>query len=422
MSPRFGKQIFDALTNRGEIFIRRIYGNWEKNILHGWNDCILNFALRPVQQIDFVAGKNATDMLLTIDAMDILYGEQVEIFALVSNDSDFTPLAIRLREGGMTVVGLGNEHAANAFRLACSEFVDLDALAAVPAPVEKILPVPVAEKPKVVSISERQLQSDRDKKIQQLHDVLREVAKIHGDAQGFTPLCWAGQSLHEKNLGFGVKDLGYSFQSFVAAFPEIYEVIHRTNGENYCYRLRTDEPKVSIDDDAEKIRRIHDVLREAAEVHGGATGFLLLNFAGQKLKSENLGYSVRDFDYHSLQNFVESFPKLYEMQTTCNMVSYRLRTDAPKTSVDEQKQLISADKQNRLQTLHDVLREAAETYRDSDGFTLLNHAGAAIKIKNLGYSIKDFGYNQLHDFVAAFPELYETAHDTINQKFRYRCK
>ncbi|MBR3746101.1 MAG: NYN domain-containing protein, partial [Selenomonadaceae bacterium] len=133
VSAKFGKQIIDALTARGEIFIRRIYGNWEKNTLHGWNECILNFSLRAVQQTDFVTGKNATDMSLTIDAMDVLYGGRADIFALVSNDSDFTPLAIRLREGGMTVVGIGNGQAANAFRMACSEFIDLDA-----SDVEKI--------------------------------------------------------------------------------------------------------------------------------------------------------------------------------------------------------------------------------------------------------------------------------------------
>ena len=108
VSAKFGKQIFDALESRGEIFIRRIYGNWEKPILRGWNDCILNFSLRPVQQPDFATGKNATDMSLTIDAMDVLHGGRAEIFALVSNDSDFTPLAIRLREGGMNVIGLGS--------------------------------------------------------------------------------------------------------------------------------------------------------------------------------------------------------------------------------------------------------------------------------------------------------------------------
>ena len=187
ISAKFGKQIIETLEGHGELFIRRIYGNWEKISLHGWNECILNFSLRAVQQPDFVAGKNATDMSLTIDAMDVLYGGKAEVFALVSNDSDFTPLAIRLREGGMNVIGIGNSHATNSFRSACNEFIDLVEQIEVPITVapkkifspaqekikpvqlslfddEKISPPPVAPptNPKVVSIADRQLQSDQD--------------------------------------------------------------------------------------------------------------------------------------------------------------------------------------------------------------------------------------------------------------------
>ena len=278
ISAKFGRQIIETLEKRGEIFIRRIYGNWEKNILHGWNECILNFSLRPVQQHDFTAGKNATDMSLTIDAMDVFYGGKAEIFALVSNDSDFTPLAIRLREGGMNILGIGNSHASNSFRSACNEFIDLDAaikpehkkisapqnppmqmllfddddkIVALtpepeksPAPVKKSpapvknSPAPVKKSPapvknsKVVPISER---SDADKKIQQIHSILRTAAKTKGDNKGFVDLSCAGQTLHDKNLT--IKGSGHStLRKFVAAFPNLYEV--RAVGKNVSYRCR----------------------------------------------------------------------------------------------------------------------------------------------------------------------------------------
>ena len=93
ISSKFGKQIIDTLESRGEIFIRRIYGNWEKLSLHGWNDCILNFSLRAVQQPDFVSGKNATDMSLAIDAMDVLYGERLKFSRLFQT----TATSLRLR-------------------------------------------------------------------------------------------------------------------------------------------------------------------------------------------------------------------------------------------------------------------------------------------------------------------------------------
>ena len=248
ISAKFGKQIIETLERRGEIFIRRIYGNWEKFSLHGWNDCILNFSLRAVQQPDFVSGKNATDMSLTIDAMDVLYGGKAEIFAIVSNDSDFTPLAIRLREGGVNVIGIGNSHATNSFRSACNEFIDLNEQIEISVPVapkktlspaqekiqpvqlslfddEKISPPPVvpAPNPKVVSIADRKVQSDQDKKLQQIHNVLKETAKIYGDENGFVNLGQAGNIIIKKNLD--IKISGHSkLGKLLSAFSNLYEV------------------------------------------------------------------------------------------------------------------------------------------------------------------------------------------------------
>ena len=252
ISAKFGKQVIENLEKRGEIFIRRIYGNWEKNSLHGWNDCILNFSLRAVQQPDYAAGKNATDMSLAIDAMDVLYGGKAEIFALVSNDSDFTPLVIRLREGGIKIIGMGNAHASNSFRLACDEFVDLDAPAEVEIPAEpkkKIhapqkkssmqinlfvedkniqpKPAPVPASSKVIQINDRQ--------IKQIHNIICETAKAQGDNDGFVKLNCAGNALKENNLT--IKGLGHSTLSkFIAAFPNLYEV--KGMGATVRYRCK----------------------------------------------------------------------------------------------------------------------------------------------------------------------------------------
>ena len=249
ISAKFGKQIIDALEKHGEIFIRRIYGNWEKNSLRSWNDCILNFSLRAVQQPDYVAGKNATDMSLAIDAMDILYSGKAEIFALISNDSDFTPLAIRLREGGMKIIGMGNANAANSFRVACDEFIDFDAPAEVEIPAEpkkkiptsekvspaqmnlfaeeKISPSPVVTSKKIISISNSKIQSERDKKLQQIHNVLRDTAKSQGDAEGFVNLGNAGNAIAQKNLS--LKGMEHSkLSKFISAFPNLYELKKNT--------------------------------------------------------------------------------------------------------------------------------------------------------------------------------------------------
>ena len=271
ISSRYGKQILDTLESRGEIFIRRIYGNWEKVPLHSWNDCVLNFSLRAVQQPDFATGKNATDMSLTIDAMDVLHDGKAEVFALVSNDCDFTPLAIRLREGGMKVIGLGNAHASAAFRAACHEFVDLDAAEEIQNPQpSKVEKKSSAEKKSDVQLSlfaeenVDRFQSDADK-IRAIHDALREATELHGDAEGFVLLNYGRLVLRGKNFGFTVKDFGYGqLRDFIFAFPEVYEV--RGEGKDFSYRCREAQiPQPTHDAEkilaAEKLQPIHEVLR-----------------------------------------------------------------------------------------------------------------------------------------------------------------
>lgn len=159
ISAKYGKLIIESLQSRGEIFIRRVYGNWEKNSLHNWNENILKYGLLAVQQMDFSSGKNATDMSLTIDAMDVLYQRQATIFAIVSDDSDFTPLAVKLRERGVYVIGLGKKGKASvSFRSACNEFIELEPLEETPATTdakiktELIAPVKVAPVSKIIPV------------------------------------------------------------------------------------------------------------------------------------------------------------------------------------------------------------------------------------------------------------------------------
>ncbi len=233
ISARFGKQIIETLESRGEIFIRRIYGNWEKFSLHSWNECILNFSLRAIQQPDYVAGKNATDMSLTIDAMDVLYGGKADVFALVSNDSDFTPLAIRLRESDIKIIGMGNANVSNAFRSACNEFIDLDAPIKTKSSQSPPKKVSAAKKSSVQmslfaeeknsTASNSKVVPITNKNLQPLHNILRETAKIYGDDKGFVNLGQAGHAISQKNLD--IKSSGHSkLSKFISAFPNLYEL------------------------------------------------------------------------------------------------------------------------------------------------------------------------------------------------------
>ena len=112
----------------GNVAIRRIYGDWTDCRKNTWKDILLENSIIPIQQYSYTIGKNASDSAMIIDAMDILYSDQVSGFIIVSSDSDFTRLAMRLREAGMTVIGMGESKTPTAFVKACEEFKLLDVL------------------------------------------------------------------------------------------------------------------------------------------------------------------------------------------------------------------------------------------------------------------------------------------------------
>jgi uncharacterized protein (TIGR00288 family) len=127
-SPATLDAALTILGDLGTVNVRRIYGNWSKPALKGWSKLVHRHALEPQQQFDLTKGKNATDMKMTIDAMDLLYGGHVDGFGLMTSDSDFMPLAIRIRQNGTPVYGFGSGRTPEAFREACTRFIDLEAL------------------------------------------------------------------------------------------------------------------------------------------------------------------------------------------------------------------------------------------------------------------------------------------------------
>jgi uncharacterized LabA/DUF88 family protein len=114
------------LAKQGKVNIRRAYGNWKKRGLKGWEEALHEHAIQPMQFFDLVKGKNATDMGLLIDAMDLLYTKNVQTFGIVSSDCDFTALVRRLREDDKEVIGFGGQRTPEAFINSCTRFIYLD--------------------------------------------------------------------------------------------------------------------------------------------------------------------------------------------------------------------------------------------------------------------------------------------------------
>ena len=156
VSEKYIKLILDEISADGIATYKRIYGDWTRPAMNSWKNVLLDYSITPIQQYGYTTGKNATDSAMIIDAMDILYSGNVEGFCIVSSDSDFTRLAVRLRESGMYVVGMGEKKTPNPFIAACNKFKYLEVLnQAVNAPkeVEKVPPLPVEESPDMTGIA-----------------------------------------------------------------------------------------------------------------------------------------------------------------------------------------------------------------------------------------------------------------------------
>ena len=125
---KYVKELIEEIAKYGNPTLKRIYGDWTKPRLSKWKKVLLENAITPVQQYSYTIGKNATDSAMIIDAMDILYSKKVDGFCLVSSDSDFTRLAIRLREAGMIVYGIGEKKTPEPFIVACDRFIYLEVL------------------------------------------------------------------------------------------------------------------------------------------------------------------------------------------------------------------------------------------------------------------------------------------------------
>ena len=128
VSSKYIESIFDDLSQYGTVNIRRAYGDWKDKQLYGWENILQDYNIKPIQQFAYTKGKNATDIAMIIDIMDILYTKELEAVVLITSDSDFTPIVTRILSDGLTVYGYGEAKTPMAFVNACSQFIYVEKL------------------------------------------------------------------------------------------------------------------------------------------------------------------------------------------------------------------------------------------------------------------------------------------------------
>lgn len=198
--------ILTELASYGVVNIRKAYGNWKKPALGGWEKVLHEFAIQPVQHFDLVKGKNATDMALLIDAMDILYTKDLQTFCLVSSDCDFTPLIMRLRADGKSVIGFGGRNTPEPFINSCNKFLYLDEEQANAGAKDGAKPTPQALKGNA-----------------KLMNTLRSAIEAASDEDGWARLGPVGS--HISNQGpFDHRTYGFKKLSDLFAAIDLFEV------------------------------------------------------------------------------------------------------------------------------------------------------------------------------------------------------
>lgn len=237
--------ILAELAVIGVVSIRRAYGNWKSPRLESWVQVLHEHAIQPIQQFDLVKGKNATDMAMAIDAMDVLHGKPIEVFCLVSSDCDFTPLVTRLRAEGKQVIGFGERKSPDPYVNACSRFVYLDDMpvevtiqpagtSAQPAEAEA-LEVPCV--PPAVAVVNRRSNQEL-KGDSKLLNLLRNAVLYAADEEGWASLSLVGSRIANQ-ASFEPRNYGYSRLFDLFAAIDLFEVRRVGSHPQVRYRRRS---------------------------------------------------------------------------------------------------------------------------------------------------------------------------------------
>ena len=228
--------ILAELSKYGTANIRRAYGDWGSSSLKGWKDKLHEFAIRPIQQFSYSAGKNATDIALVIDAMELLYTQKLDAFCIASSDADFTPLVMQLKANGHDVYGFGERKTPDPFVNACTTFLYLDSLDEPrPPPTETRAErrrKPAPRTTKAAPGNRRQGPRRASLRRRSLVTILRGAVEAAAWDDGWASLSAAGSAAKRQA---SIDPRNYGVKNFPALFEAIglFEIFKAENGQSF---------------------------------------------------------------------------------------------------------------------------------------------------------------------------------------------
>ncbi|WP_052573372.1 NYN domain-containing protein [Haloferula sp. BvORR071] len=210
--------VLSEIATYGTASVKRIYGDWTKPNLGSWKKELLDHSIQPIQQFGYTTGKNATDSAMIIDAMDLLYTGRFSGFCLVTSDSDFTRLAARIREQGLTVYGFGEKKTPQPFVRACDKFVYTDVIAAISTTAAES--GDLTPEPKRTGAQLR-----KDKEL--IASIRKAIDAVTGDESEWASLGGVGSTLSKRMPDFDSRNYGYARLSDLIKATDLFEVVRK---------------------------------------------------------------------------------------------------------------------------------------------------------------------------------------------------
>jgi len=214
--PAIVEGLLTEIAKYGTANVKRIYGDWTSPQLKGWKEVLLTHSIQPIQQFRYTVGKNATDSAMIIDAMDLLYSDKFSGFCIVSSDSDFTRLASRIREAGLTVFGFGERKTPEPFVAACDKFIFTDLL------LNKV----DDEEAPATRRSSTELRNDA-----RLVSLLRNAVDAVSDDSGWSNIAQVGSTIVKQVPEFDPRNYGIRRLRDLIAATELFELQERQIGD-----------------------------------------------------------------------------------------------------------------------------------------------------------------------------------------------
>ena len=224
--PSITEGLLAEVAKYGIAHVKRAYGDWTAPNLRGWKDHLLAQSIQPIQQFAYTTGKNATDAAMVIDAMDLLYSGRFDGFCLVSSDSDFTRLAARLRESGMTVYGFGERKTPKPFVAACDKFIYVENLRFIDEDQDTGGGDAGGKQERHKPATATQLKNDAA-----LVSLLRNAVEGGSDDDGWAPLAAVGNILTNQRPDFDSRNYGYGKLSDLINATTLFEIERRSPGD-----------------------------------------------------------------------------------------------------------------------------------------------------------------------------------------------